>query len=138
MLFTVLAIVGGAAVLGGIADQIEKSNYSDYSDYSNHVDYSDAAVQRARRVQAQQSSIRSAAEDLHDYKEDSVEPKLTSQRLKYLPAMRVDADEMDRDAKKKIQTEENNQIKQATAEERERIEEIDRLLKRIVEIQRES
>ena len=127
--------IGGVAVVGGIANY---EDHSDYSDYSNHSDYSDAAERQARRIQTQKSSIYSAAQDLHDYKKESVNPKLKSRRLKGTPAMQVDEDDMDRDAKAKIQTEENNQIKQATAEERERIEEIDRLLKRIVEIQRES
>ena len=127
--------IGGAAVIGIANDY---SNHSDYSDYSNHSDYSDAAVRQARRVQEMESSIRSAAVDLHDYKEESVNPKLKSRRLKGAPAMQVDEDDMDMDAEVKIQQEENNQIKRATAEERERIDEIDLLLRRIDEIQRES
>ena len=129
------AIGGGIAVVGGIANY---EDHSDYSDYSNHSDYSDAAVRQARRVQEMESSIRSAAVDLHDYKEEGVNPKLKSRRLKGTPAMQVDEDDMDMDAEEKIQQEENNQIKRATAEERKRIEEIDRLLRRIAEIQRES
>ena len=130
-----VAIGGGIAVVGGIANY---EDHSDYSDYSNHSDYSDAAVRQARRVQEMESSIRSAAVDLHDYKEEGVNPKLKSRRLKGTPAMQVDEDDMDMDAEEKIQQEENNQIKRATAEERKRIEEIDRLLRRIAEIQRES
>lgn len=129
--------IGGAAIIG-IGEENNWNRYSDYSDYSNHSDYSDAAVRQAMRRQAQQSSIRSDAANLHDYKEESVNPKLKNRSLKDAPAMQVSEVDMDWDAQVKIQTEENNQIKRATAEERERIEEIDRLLQRIVEIQRES
>ena len=134
----IFAVVGVGAVIGIAEDYSNHSDYSDYSDYSNHSDYSDAAIRQAMRVQAQQSSIRSAAVDLHDYKEESVNPKLKSRRLKDTPAMQVDEDDMDRDAKARIQQEENSQINRATAEERERIAEIDRLFQRIDEIQRES
>lgn len=130
----IFVAIGGVAVIGGIANY---EDHSDYSDYSNHADYSDAAVRQAMRVQAQKSSILSAAEDLSDYKEKSVNPKLTNRLLKGSPAMQVSEEEMDRDAKRKIQQAESRQINRETAEERERISEIDRLLKRIDEIQRE-
>lgn len=130
----IFAVVGGAIVIGGAT----YSDHSDHSDYSDYDNYSDAAERKRRRIEALKQETESSARDLAGYKRDEVNPNLSSTRLKQAPAMTVSREEMDQDAQSIIKKKVEKQIQAESGGARVQIDEINRLLARIEEIQKEE
>ncbi|MCI8880505.1 MAG: hypothetical protein HFH28_07305 [Clostridiaceae bacterium] len=135
-------LVGGAVAFVVYIDKYDvysdHGDYSNYSDYSNHSDYSDAAERKRRRIAALEEECKSAVQSLEGYKRDSVNPKLLKTSLKQEPAMTVSETDMDKDAKKKIDQEMQQQVRWDTADVEAQLEEVNRLLERIYQIEKEA
>lgn len=130
----VIFAIGGAAV--GV---IAIAGYDDHSDYGDYEAYSDAAEkQHEKLVKAKKKEIESAVQVLEDYKRSTVHPYLESERLKQESAMLVSVDEMKYDARKLIGKKKQRERQERTSDEYARLQEIDRLLERIEDIQKEE
>lgn len=130
----VIFAVGGAAVIGVIA----YDNHSDWHEYSDWGEYSDAAERKKRRIEALRQETEAAARDLADYKKASVNPNLTSQTLKRTPAMTVSTEALNKDARQTIDRKVERETDSAVQTEKDALKEIDSLLKRIEEIEKEE
>lgn len=129
------------AVIGGGVIAVAATTYDDYgdhSDYGDYNDYNDAAERKKRRVSALKGETESAAQELSGYKKATVNPQLSSEQLKWKPAMSVSETDMDRDAKSTITRKMQAQIANETKDAEAQIKEIDKLLARISEIQKEE
>lgn len=130
----VIFAIGGAAV--GV---IAIAGHDDHSDYGDYDAYSDAAEKQHKKlVKAKKEEIKSAVQALDDYKRSTVHPYLESERLKQESAMLVSVDEMKYDAKKLIGKKKQKERQERTSDEYARLQEIDRLLERIEDIQKEE
>ncbi len=136
----IFAIGGGAvAVIGAAMSHDDYSDhYSDHYSYDDWGEYSDAAERRRRRLEAGKQETEAVARDLSSYKKVTVNPQLVDETLKRTPAMTVSENAMNQDAMKKISSEENRKNDNAVKTELQRIEDIDFLLKRIREIEKEE
>lgn len=134
----IFAAVGGAAFVGAVTAYDVYSDYSDWSAYGDWGEYSDAAERKKRRLEALKQETEAAARDLSDYKKTSVNPELTSQSLKRSPAMVVSPADLDRDAKATIDRKKEQETDSAVKTDQEALQEIDSLLKRIDEIEKEE
>ena len=130
----IFAVVGGGAIVGISTYE----NYSDWDAYSDWGEYSDAAERKRKRIEAQKQEAKSSAQNLLKYKEDTVNPELTDEQLKEESAMTVSAGAMDTDVKMRLDATVLVESEEQAKEETRKIKEIDRLLKRIREIEEEE
>ncbi|MCX4315101.1 MAG: hypothetical protein OSJ52_00425 [Lachnospiraceae bacterium] len=132
----IFAIGGGAVAVIGAA--MAHDDYSDHYSYDDWGEYSDAAERKQRRLEAGKQETENMARDLSGYKKVTVNPELMDETLKRTPAMMVSENEINQDAMKKISNEENQENNNTVKPELQRIEDIDFLLKRIQEIEKEE
>lgn len=128
--------LGGIAVVGMAATTYD--NHSDWHEYSDWGEYSDAAERKRRRVEAKEKEVESAAWDLSAYKKATVNPQLSDEALRQSSAMTVSDAAMDKDAKETIQKQINAETTQIVWEDQQKLKEIDLLLQRIQEIEKEE
>lgn len=133
----VVLAVGGAFVGGLIVDSIY-SDHSDYSDYSDYDDYDDAEQRRRIRIKALKEDTECAAKNLSDYKRCTVNPELDSLQLIKETAMKVSVMEMKKDAKNKIQKQKDAQMRSKAGALEQELNEIDKMILKIEEIEREN
>ena len=126
-----------AAVVGAIAHD-DHSAYSDYDDYDNYSNYSDYAERQRKRLAGLKSDTESAARELSNYKSYTVNPELSSQTLKAQSAMRIDNNDMDKDAKQKISRQvEHDEVVETSSLQKE-LDLVDDLLKKISDVERQN
>lgn len=130
----VIFALGGAAVVGITV----YDNHSDWHEYSDWGEYGDAAERKRRRVEAKKKEVESAARDLFSYKKATVDPQLSDEALRQSSAMTVSDTAMDKDAKETIQKQINAETTQIVWEDQQKLKEIDLLLQRIQEIEKEE
>ena len=131
----IFAAIGGGVIVVAATTYDDYGDHSDYGDYDN---YNDAAERKKRRVSALKAEAESAAQELSGYKKATVNPRLSSEALKRKPAMSVSETDMDKDAKSAIRQKMQAQISSETRDAEAQIKEIDKLLARISEIQKEE
>ncbi len=135
----VLFAVGGAFIGGLIVDTLTDDYFhSDYSDYSDYDDYDDAETRRLKRIETLKRDTEFAAQNFSEYKKYTVNPELESSSLKAETAMNVSAAAMDKDVKKKLQKQIDDQLLKKTGVLRQELEEIDSLLLKIDKIEKEN
>ncbi len=126
------AFIGGLIVYDNLSDSY---SYSDYSDYDN---YDDAEVRRLKRIETLKRDTELATQELSDYKRYTVNSELDNNSLKAETAMNVSYVAMDRDFKSKIQKQIDSQIQEKAGTLKRELEEIDKLLIKIDEIERKN
>ncbi len=131
-----MALVLGGAFIGALIVYDNLASHSDYSDYSDYSNYGDAEERRQRRIASLKSDIESAAVELATYKRTTVNPELSSQKLKEQTAMRVSTSSMDSDVKGSMKRKQTDESSKETQELRKELEQINELLNKIDEIQR--
>lgn len=134
----VILAIGGGAFIGGLLLSDTSDSYSYYSDYSDYDDYDDIEVRRLKRLEVLKSDVESAVGELEDYKEDTVNPELESDKLKAETAMKVSAAAMDKDVNRKIQNQIDAQMQKKAGGLQQELKEINNLLKKIDKIEREN
>jgi len=131
-----MALVLGGAFIGALIVYDNLASHDDYGDYSDYSNYGDAEERRQRRITSLKSDIENAAEELAGYKRTTVNPELSSQKLKEQTAMRVSRSSMDSDVKGSIKQRIADESSVETQELKKELSQIDELLKKIDEIQR--
>lgn len=126
------AIIGGLIVYDNLSDSY---SYSDYGDYDN---YDDAEVRRLKRIETLKRDTEAAAQELSDYKRYTVNSELDNSSLKNETAMNVSYTAMDKDVKSKMQRQIDDQMQKKTGTLKRELEEIDKLLLKIDEIERKN
>lgn len=132
----VLAV--GGALIGGLIVYDNLSNSYSYSDYGDYDNYDDAEVRRLKRIETLKRDTEVAAQELSDYKRYTVNSELDNSSLKNETAMNVSYTAMDKDVNCKIQRQIDDQMQKKTGTLKRELEEMDKLLLKIDEIERKN
>ncbi len=137
----IFAVVGGAAVVGGIASSDSHSDYSNYSDYDDYSNYSDVAVRRERRLNEINKNINSERKEAEVYINNELRNYLKNTDYSNKTASQIletDYNKLDINVQERIKQSFENKANQEKSKIQEEINEIDNILNILDEINIEN